>query len=255
MNVDDVRRLKGVRKITVLTAYDYQIAKIIDAAGIDMILVGDSLGMVVLGYEDTKQVTMEDMIRHTQAVARGVRSAIVVGDLPIHSYDTVEDALANARRLMEAGAHAVKLEGNRPDIVKALVEGGVPVQGHLGLLPQTAQSMKVKGKRRSEAERILADAKKLDSLGAFSIVLECIPMDLARRITEAVETPTIGIGAGVHCDGQVLVMNDMIGMDDGYSPRHANVYLDLNELIGKAVKSYIEDVKAERFPADRHSFH
>lgn len=255
MNVDDVRRLKGVRKITVLTAYDYQIAKIIDAAGIDMILVGDSLGMVVLGYEDTKQVTMEDMIRHTQAVARGVRSAIVVGDLPIHSYDTVEDALANARRLMEAGAHAVKLEGNRPDIVKALVEGGVPVQGHLGLLPQTAQSMKVKGKRRSEAERILADAKKLDSLGAFSIVLECIPMDLARRITEAVETPTIGIGAGVHCDGQVLVMNDMIGMDDGYSPRHANVYLDLNDLIGKAVKSYIEDVKAERFPADRHSFH
>ena len=255
MNVDDVRRLKGVRKITVLTAYDYQIAKIIDAAGIDMILVGDSLGMVVLGYEDTKQVTMDDMIRHTQAVARGVRSAIVVGDLPIHSYDTVEDALANARRLMEAGAHAVKLEGNRPDIVKALVEGGVPVQGHLGLLPQTAQSMKVKGKRRSEAKRILADAKKLDSLGAFSIVLECIPMDLARRITEAVKTPTIGIGAGVHCDGQVLVMNDMIGMDDGYSPRHANVYLDLNELIGKAVKSYIEDVKAERFPADRHSFH
>ena len=255
MNVDDVRRLKGVRKITVLTAYDYQIAKIIDAAGIDMILVGDSLGMVVLGYEDTKQVTMEDMIRHTQAVARGVRSAIVVGDLPIHSYDTVEDALANAGRLMEAGAHAVKLEGNRPDIVKALIERGIPVQGHLGLLPQTAQSMKVKGKRRSEAERIIADAKKLDSLGVFSIVLECIPMDLARRITEAVETPTIGIGAGVHCDGQVLVMNDMIGMDDGYSPRHANVYLDLNDLIGKAVKSYIEDVKAERFPADRHSFH
>ncbi|MBC8223630.1 3-methyl-2-oxobutanoate hydroxymethyltransferase [Candidatus Bathyarchaeota archaeon] len=255
MNVDDVRRLKGVRKITVLTAYDYQIAKIIDAAGIDMILVGDSLGMVVLGYEDTKQVTMEDMIRHIQAVARGVRSAIVVGDLPIHSYDTVEDALANAGRLMEAGAHAVKLEGNRPDIVKALIERGIPVQGHLGLLPQTAQSMKVKGKRRSEAERIIADAKKLDSLGVFSIVLECIPMDLARRITEAVETPTIGIGAGVHCDGQVLVMNDMIGMDDGYSPRHANVYLDLNDLIGKAVKSYIEDVKAERFPADRHSFH
>ena len=255
MNVDDVRSLKGVRKITVLTAYDYQIAKIIDAAGIDMILVGDSLGMVVLGYEDTKQVTMEDMIRHTQAVARGVRSAIVVGDLPIHSYVTVEDAFANARRLMEAGAHAVKLEGNKPDIVKALIDGGIPVQGHLGLLPQTAQSMKVKGKRRNEAERILADAKELDSLGVFSLVLECIPMDLARQVTEAVETPTIGIGAGVHCDGQVLVVNDMIGMDEGYSPRHANVYLDLNELIGKAVKNYIEDVKEERFPTDRHSFH
>jgi len=255
MNVDDVRRLKGVRKITVLTAYDYQTAKIIDAAGIDMILVGDSLGMVILGYEDTKQVTMEDMIRHTQAVARGVKSAIVVGDLPIHSYGTVEDALTNAGRLMEAGAHAVKLEGNKPDIVKALIDGGIPVQGHLGLLPQTAQSMKARGKRRSEAELILADAMELDALGGFSLVLECIPMDLARRITEAVETPTIGIGAGVHCDGQVLVVNDMIGMDDGYCPRHAKVYLNLNDLIGKAVKSYIGDVKAERFPEDRHSIH
>ncbi|MEE8354567.1 MAG: 3-methyl-2-oxobutanoate hydroxymethyltransferase [Candidatus Bathyarchaeia archaeon] len=255
MNVEGVRRLKGVRKITVLTAYDYQTARIIDAAGIDMILVGDSLGMVVLGYEDTKQVTMEDMIRHTQAVARGVRSAVVVGDLPIHSYGTVEDALVNAGRLMEAGAHAVKLEGNRPDIVKALMDGGIPVQGHLGLLPQTAQSMKVRGKRRSEAERILADAMELDALGVFSLVLECIPMDLARQITEAVETPTIGIGAGVHCDGQVLVVNDMLGMDEGYSPRHANAYLNLNELIGEAVKGYIEDVKSERFPADRHSFH
>ncbi len=255
MNVDEVRRLKGVRKIAVLTAYDYQTAKIIDVAGIDMILVGDSLGMVVLGYDDTKQVTMEDMIRHTQAVARGVESAIVVGDLPINSFDNVEDALANSRQLMEAGAHAVKLEGNKPEIVRALIEAGIPVQGHLGLLPQTAKRMKVRGKRRSEAERIRSDAMELDALGVFSLVLECIPMDLARRITEAVETPTIGIGAGVHCDGQVLVVNDMIGMDEGYSPRHANVYLDLNELIGKAVKNYIEDVKEERFPTDRHSFH
>ena len=255
MNVDNVRRLKGVRKITVLTAYDYQTAKIIDAAGIDMILVGDSLGMVVLGYEDTKQVTMEDMIRHTQAVTRAVKSAVVVGDLPIGSYATVEEALANAGKLIEAGAHAVKLEGNKFDIVKALIERGIPVQGHLGLLPQTAQNMKVRGKRRSEADQILADARKLDSLGVFSLVLECIPLDLARRITETLTTPTIGIGAGVHCDGQVLVMNDMIGMDDGYCPRHAHVYLDLNDLIGKAVKSYIEDVRAERFPTDLHSFH
>jgi len=255
MNVDGVRRLKGVRKITVLTAYDYQTAKIVDAAGIDMILVGDSLGMVVLGYEDTKQVMMEDMIRHTQAVARGVRSAVVVGDLPVNSYSTVEDALANAGRLMEAGAHAVKLEGNSPDIVKALIAGGIPVQGHLGLLPQTALSMKVRGKRGSEAERILADAMELNALGVFSLVLECIPMDLAKRITEAVTTPTIGIGAGIHCDGQVLVVNDMLGMDEGYCPRHANAYLNLNEFIGEAVKCYIEDVRTERFPADRHSFH
>ena len=255
MNVDDVRRLKGVRKITVLTAYDYQTAKIIDAAGIDMILVGDSLGMVVLGYEDTKQVTMEDMTRHIRAVARAVRSAVIVGDLPIHSYGTVEEALNNAGQLMEAGAHAVKLEGDKFDIVEALIGEGIPVQGHLGLLPQTAQSMKVRGKRRSEADQILADARKLDSLGVFSLVLECIPLDLASRITEAVETPTIGIGAGVHCDGQVLVVNDMLGMGEGYCPRHARVYINLKDLIGKAVKSYIEDVKAERFPADRHSFH
>jgi 3-methyl-2-oxobutanoate hydroxymethyltransferase len=255
MNVNDVRRLKCVRKITVLTAYDYQTAKIIDAAGIDIILVGDSLGMVVLGYEDTKQVTMDDMIRHIQAVARAVKSAVIVGDLPIHSYGTVEEALTNAGQLMEAGAHAVKLEGNKFDIVEALIEGDIPVQSHLGLLPQTAQSMKVRGKRRSEADQILADAMKLDSLGVFSLVLECIPLDLARRITEAVETPTIGIGAGVHCDGQVLVVNDMLGMEEGYCPRHAHAYLNLNELIGKAVESYIEDVKAGRFPADRHSFH
>jgi 3-methyl-2-oxobutanoate hydroxymethyltransferase len=255
MNVDEIRQLKGVRKISVLTAYDYQTAKIIESAGIDMILVGDSLGMVVLGYEDTKRVTMEDMIRHTQAVVRGVSSAVVVGDLPIHSYNTVEDAIANAGRLMEAGAHAVKLEGKRSDIVKALIAGGIPVQGHLGLLPQTAQSMRVRGKKRSDAERILADAMELDALGVFSLVLECIPMGLARQITEAVATPTIGIGAGVHCDGQVLVVNDMIGMDEGYSPRHAKVYLNLNELIGEAVKCYIEDVKAERFPEYRHSFH
>ena len=255
MNVDDVRLLKGVRKITVLTAYDYQTAKIIDAAGIDMILVGDSLGMVVLGYEDTKKVTMDDMIRHTQAVARAVKSAVIVGDLPIHSYRTVEEALDNAGQLMEAGAHAVKLEGDKFDIVEALIEGGIPVQGHLGLLPQTAQNMKVRGKRRSEAHQILADARKLDYLGVFSLVLECIPLGLARRITEAVETPTIGIGAGVCCDGQVLVVNDMLGMDEGYCPRHAHAYIDLNDLIGKAVESYIEDVKSGKFPADRHSFH
>ncbi|MBQ03392.1 3-methyl-2-oxobutanoate hydroxymethyltransferase [Candidatus Bathyarchaeota archaeon] len=255
MNVEEVKRLKGVRKITVLTAYDYQTAKIIDDMGIDMILVGDSLGMVVLGYHDTKKVTMMDMIRHTQAVARGVKSAIVIGDLPIHSFDTVEDALANSKRLVEAGAHAVKLEGNKPEIIRAIIEAGIPVQGHLGLLPQTAKSMKVRGKRSRDAEQILADAKVLDSLGVFSLVLECIPLDLARRITGAVATSTIGIGAGVHCDGQVLVMNDMLGMDDGYCPRHANAYLDLNNLIGKAVKSYIEDVKTGRFPEDRHSFH
>ncbi len=255
MKIDEVRRLKGVRKVTVLTAYDYQTAKIMDAAGIDMILVGDSLGMVVLGYADTKRVTMKDMIRHTQAVARGVDLAIVIGDLPIHSYDTVEDALANSRRLMEAGAHAVKLEGYKPEIVRALIDDGIPVQGHLGLLPQTADVMKVRGKRRSEAERILAEAKELDALGVFSLVLECIPLKLAKKVTEAVETLTIGIGAGVHCDGQVLVVNDMLGMDEGYSPKHSKIFANLNDIIRDAVEGYIEEVREGKFPTDRHSFH
>ncbi len=255
MEIDEVRRLKGVRKVTVLTAYDYQTAKIMDVAGIDIILVGDSLGMVVLGYEDTKQVTMEDMIRHTQAVARGVESAIIIGDLPIHSYETVEDALTNAGKLMEAGAHAVKLEGYKPDAVKALIEEGIPVQGHLGLLPQTADVMKVRGKKRSEAERILAEAREMDALGVFSLVLECIPLKLAKQVTEAVGTLTIGIGAGVHCDGQVLVVNDMLGMDEGYSPKHSKIFANLNDIIGEAVERYIEEVKEGKFPTDRHSFH
>ena len=255
MEIDEVRRLKGVRKVTVLTAYDYQTAKIMDAAGIDIILVGDSLGMVVLGYEDTKQVTMEDMIRHTQAVARGVESAIIIGDLPIHSYETVEDALTNAGKLMEAGAHAVKLEGYKPDAVRALIEEGIPVQGHLGLLPQTADVMKVRGKKRSEAERILAEAREMDALGVFSLVLECIPLKLAKQVTEAVGTLTIGIGAGVHCDGQVLVVNDMLGMDEGYSPKHSKIFANLNDIIGEAVERYIEEVKEGKFPTDRHSFH
>jgi len=255
MEIDQVRRLKGVRKVTVLTAYDYQTAKIMDVAGIDIILVGDSLGMVVLGYEDTKQVTMEDMIRHTQAVARGVESAIIIGDLPIHSYETVEDALTNAGKLMEAGAHAVKLEGYKPDAVKALIEEGIPVQGHLGLLPQTADVMKVRGKKRSEAERILAEAREMDALGVFSLVLECIPLKLAKQVTEAVGTLTIGIGAGVHCDGQVLVVNDMLGMDEGYSPKHSKIFANLNDIIGDAVERYIEEVKEGKFPTDRHSFH
>jgi 3-methyl-2-oxobutanoate hydroxymethyltransferase len=255
MEIDEVRRLKGVRKVTVLTAYDYQTAKIMDVAGIDIILVGDSLGMVVLGYEDTKQVTMEDMIRHTQAVARGVESAIIIGDLPIHSYETVEDALTNAGKLMEAGAHAVKLEGYKPDAVKALIEEGIPVQGHLGLLPQTADVMKVRGKKRSEAERILAEAREMDALGVFSLVLECIPLKLAKQVTEAVGTLTIGIGAGVHCDGQVLVVNDMLGMDEGYSPKHSKIFANLNDIIRDAVERYIEEVKEGKFPTDRHSFH
>jgi len=255
MDVEEFRSLKGVRKMTMLTAYDYQMARIQDKAGIDVILVGDSLGMVVLGYRDTKQVTMDDMIRHTQAVARGTESALIVGDMPINSYNNVDDALENSTRLLDAGAHAVKLEGNRTEIIKALISSGIPVMGHLGLLPQTAEVMKVRGKKSEEAERILTDAVELDSLGVFSIVLECIPLKLAKRITEAVDALTIGIGAGIHCDGQVLVVNDMLGMNKEYSPKHSKIYVDLNTIIMNAVLNYVEEVKDGRFPTDKHSFH
>jgi len=255
VKIDELKRLKGVRKAAMLTAYDYQMGRIMDRAGLDMILVGDSLGMVVLGYNDTKHVTMEDMIRHTQAVARGAESTLVVADMPIGTYGSPEDALRNARRLMDAGAEAVKLEGNCPREIWALLSSNIPVMGHLGLLPQTAEEMKVRGKKAEEAERIAADARGLDELGVFSIVLECIPMRLARRITESVGALTIGIGAGPHCDGQVLVVNDMLGMDKGYSPKHSKVYVDLNSIITDAAQRYMEEVRSCRFPDDKHSFH
>lgn len=254
MDVEQLRRLKGVRKIVMLTAYDYQMAKVLDTAGVDVLLVGDSLGMVVLGYDSTKEVTMNDMVRHTEAVARGTESALIVSDMPINTYNTVGDALENARRLIDAGADAVKLEGNKPEIVEALISSGMPVMGHVGLLPQTAERLRVQGKRRSEGERICMDALELDRLGVFSIVLECIPMGLAKRITEGVGSPTIGIGAGVHCDGQVLVVNDMLGMEEGFKPKHVKRYAHLTEVIKAAALRFIEDVRRGRFP-DEHSFH
>ena len=238
-----------------LTAYDYQMAKILDAVGVDILLVGDSLGMVVLGYGDTKEVAMNDMVRHTEAVARGTESAFVVSDMPISAYDAVGDALGNAQRLIDAGADAVKLEGNKPDVVEALISSGIPVMGHVGLLPQTAERFRVKGKKRREAEHIYADSLELDRLGVFSIVLECIPMGLAKRITEAVGSLTIGIGAGVNCDGQVLVLNDMLGMEEGFKPKHVKRYARLSETIKDAVLKYVEDVRSRRFPDDAHSFH
>jgi len=255
VNIDELKHLKGVRKVTMLTAYDHRMARIIDRAGLDMILVGDSLGIVILGYSDTKHVTMEDMVRHTQAVARGAESALVVADMPIGSYESPEDALKNARRLIDAGAEAVKLEGYCSQEVRALISSNIPVMGHLGLLPQTAEEMKVRGKKAEEAERIAADALELDELGVFSIVLECIPMKLARRITESVGALTIGIGAGLYCDGQVLVINDLLGMDRGYSPKHLKVYVNLNSIVTDAVQRYMKDVRSGRFPDDKHSFH
>ena len=255
MDVDQIKRLKGKRPITMLTAYDYQTARIMDEAGIDIILVGDSLGMVVLGYESTKQVTMNDMIRHTEAVAKGASQTFIVTDMPINTYDTSTQAIANARKLLAAGADAVKTEGNLPEITEALVNNGIQVMGHLGLLPQTAEELKVTGKKRSEGELILSEAKQLEDQGVFSVVLECIPENLAKKVTEQIGVPTIGIGAGINCDGQVLVVNDMLGMDTSFKPKHVKQYTNLHDIVSQAVGHYIKDVISKKFPDKEHSFH
>ena len=247
--------LRKKRKIVMLTAYDYQMAKILDEAGIDLILVGDSLGMVVLGHEDTKSVTMEDMIHHTRAVRRGAKNTPVIGDMPINSCNTVEDALKNAKRFLDAGAHGVKIEGNRPEIVKALLKEGIPVMGHVGLLPQRAERYRLKGKEKDEAEKIFRDAVELDKMGVFTIVLECIPEGLAKRISGTVKTPTIGIGAGKYCDGQVLVVNDMLGFDKAFSPKYLKRYANLGTEIKKAVATFKTEVLEETYPDEEHTYH
>ena len=250
-----IRQKKGKEKIIMLTAYDYQMAKILDEVGIDLILVGDSLGMVVQGYSDTKSVTMADMIYHTKAVARGAKKTPIIGDMPINTYNTPEQALANAKKFIEAGAHGVKIEGNKPEVVKVLLNAGIPVQGHVGMLPQMADAYRVKGKKPEEAEQIFRDALELDRLGVFSIVLECIPESLAKRITEAVKAPTIGIGAGKYCDGQVLVINDMLGMDLSFKPKFVKRYAELYTVIKDAVAKFVEEVSNGVYPDDEHTYH
>jgi 3-methyl-2-oxobutanoate hydroxymethyltransferase len=252
---EKIRRKKGKEKIVMLTAYDYQIAKILDGTGIDLILVGDSLGMVVQGRSNTKSVTMTDMIYHVKTVARGAKNTPIIGDMPINSCNTVEDGLVNAKQFLEAGAHGVKIEGNRPQVVKALIDAGIPVMGHVGMLPQMAETYRVKGKKPEEAEEIFRDALDLAKFGVFSIVLECIPESLAKKITENVKTPTIGIGAGRHCDGQVLVINDMLGFDESFKPKYVERYAHLNEVIKDAVARFIEDVSAGKYPDEEHTYH
>ncbi|RLI35324.1 3-methyl-2-oxobutanoate hydroxymethyltransferase [Candidatus Bathyarchaeota archaeon] len=251
----DLNNLKKKGKFVMLTAYDYQMAKILDETGIDLILVGDSLGMVVLGYQNTKSVTMEDMIHHTRAVARGTKNTPIIGDMPIDSYNTVEDALENAKQLLEAGAHGVKIEGNRPLIVETLVKEGIPVMGHVGLLPQSTDRFRLKGKKAMEAERILDDAIELDKMGVFAIVLECIPKSLAKKITETVNAPTIGIGAGIHCDGQVLVINDVLGFDEAFSPKYLKRYANIGREIRKAIVNFKDDVLNGKYPDEKHTYH
>lgn len=248
-------------KITVLTAYDYQMAKLLDNSGIDCILVGDSLGMVVLGYEDTLEVTMEDMIHHTKAVNRGTKKAFVVADMPFMSYHVSrEDAVKNAGRLIKEGrASGVKLEGGLEIIekIKAIIDAKIPVMGHIGLTPQSVNlfgGFKVQGKSEEKAKEIIEDALALERAGVFSIVLEGIPEKLAKIITEKLSIPTIGIGAGSDCDGQVLVINDMIGLNDEFIPKFVKQYSTINVDIKNGVREYISEVKSIEFPKKEHTF-
>ncbi len=252
---------KRGEKITMLTAYDYPTAAIVDEAGVDMILVGDSLGMVVLGYDSTIPVTMEDMIHHTKAVCRAARRALVIGDMPFMSYQcSVDEAVSNAGRfLKEAGAQAVKLEGGREvaEVTRRIAAAGIPVMAHLGLTPQSVHQLggyKVQGKEAAAATRIKEDAKILEEAGAFSVVLECIPSGLGREISESLSIPTIGIGGGVDCDGQVLVLHDMLGMFDRFTPKFVKKYGQINVQMQAAVSGYIDEVKKGIFPDKEHSF-
>ncbi len=248
-------------KITMLTAYDYTTACIADECGVNSILVGDSLGMVMLGYDTTLPVTMEDMIHHTKAVSRGAKNAFIVGDMPFMSYQTsVYDAVVNAGRLIkEGGAHAVKLEGGAavcPQI-KAIVDSSIPVVAHLGLTPQSVNAFggfKVQGKTYDKAKQIIDDALKIQEAGACAVVLECVPADLAAIITEKLTIPTIGIGAGAHCDGQVLVYQDMLGMTAGHTPKFAKLFADVGALMREGFKAYISETQSGEFPAAEHTF-
>ncbi len=247
-------------KITMLTAYDYSTARLVDAAGIDAILVGDSLGQVMLGYDSTVPVTMEDMLHHTKAVSRGVQRALVIGDMPFMSYSvSEEEAMRNAARfLQEAGARAVKMEGAAvAPTVARLVAAGVPVMGHLGLTPQSINVLgrhRVQGKTREAAARILRDAIRLEEAGIFALVLETVPAPLAALITRRLSVPTIGIGGGAGCDGQVQIVHDLLGWYPDFTPKHARKYADLGAALGEAFQQYREDVRAGRFPAPEHSF-
>ena len=245
--------MKGYQAITCLTAYDFSMGKLLEECNVDIILVGDSVGNVVYGYETTQDVSMYMMIRHTEAVRRGALTSLIVADMPFKSEETPEQALENANKLVAAGADAVKVEG-KPEIVKHLVEHDVFVMGHIGLKPQTAEANKVQGKDSSSANKIIEEAKALEKAGAFAVVIETVPSALAADITKLISIPTIGIGAGAGCDGQVLVTNDMVGLYEELSPKFVKRYADCNDAIRKGVKEYVKEVKSGQFPDDEHSF-
>jgi len=262
VTIAEIREMKQrSEKIPMLTAYDYTTAKTVDEAGVPLILVGDSLGMVMLGYESTIPVTMEEMLHHTRAVVRGVRRALIIGDMPFMTYHiSVSDALHNAARfIQEGGAQAVKLEGGQivAEKVRRFVECGIPVMGHIGLTPQSIHQLggfKVQGKTEEAAEGLFKDACVLEEAGAFAIVLECVPAPLSKLITQRVSIPTIGIGAGPDCDGQVQVISDILGLYSDFVPKHAKQYVKLAEEIKTAVANYMAEVKSVSFPTAKESY-
>jgi len=262
ITVPAIKAMKGKTPIGMITAYDYPSARVADAAGADVILVGDSLGMVVLGYPDTLQVTVDDMLHHTRAAARGAQRALLVGDMPYLSYHiSIEESVRNAGRFVRAGAHAVKIEGGKPrrlETVEAILDAEIPVMGHIGLTPQSVNALggfKLQGKAADDARRLVDEALALEQAGCFSLVLEMVPAELAAIITERLSIPTIGIGAGPHCDGQVLVFHDLLGLYDGHTPRFVRQYAHVGETMQSAIGQYLADVREGRFPTDAESFH
>jgi 3-methyl-2-oxobutanoate hydroxymethyltransferase len=255
----ELKRAKGAR-LAMLTAYDFPTARLVAEAGVELILVGDSLGMVVLGYESTVPVTLDEMVHHTRAARRGAPQAFLIADLPFLSYGTPGAALASSARLMkEAGADSVKLEGGAEvvPVVEALVRAGVPVLGHVGLTPQTASALggyRLQGKDEETARRVLTGAQALEAAGCWGVVLELVPASLAHLVTERLGVPTIGIGAGPHCDGQVLVFHDLVGLFSGFTPTFVKRYAEAGNTIREAVKKYAEEVRSGAFPAESHSF-
>src|SRR5580700_9134141 len=249
------------QKITCLTAYDYPTARVLDEAGVDILLVGDSLAMVVLGYENTLPLTVDEMLHHVRAVRRGTQRALLVADMPYGSFHvSIEESVRNAIRLVKEGAEAVKLEGGekRIELISRIVEAEIPVMGHVGLTPQSVHALggfQVQGKTDETARQVERDALAVEAAGAFAVVLESMPRELAARITQKLRIPTIGIGAGPDCDGQILVFNDMMGLTMGHTPKFARRYASLSQEISRAVSEYCDDVKSGRFPSDGESFH
>ncbi len=258
--IHDLARWKAEgRRFPMLTAYDFPTARILDDAGIPVLLVGDSLAQVILGYETTLPVTVDEMLHHARAVARGAGNALLVGDMPFLSYQvSTEEAIRNAGRfLKEGGMHAVKIEGAQLELAEALAARGIPVMGHLGLTPQSVHAMggyRVQAKTEEAADRLLADASALEKAGVFSLVLEGIPVDVAKRVTESVAVPTIGIGAGPHCDGQVLVLTDLLGLGDGKYPKFVKPFANLREEMTRAVRAFADEVQGGAFPDEEHSY-